>query len=62
MGDPQYSTITMHHFAYGEYIKIDEKMYWVEVSSDLMENPNYNMCLEHLEYFNANNNFEVVNT
>lgn len=61
IGDPQYSTITNHMFSYGEYIKIDGKLYWVEVSSDNMENPNYDMCLKHLEYFNEHNNFEFVN-
>ncbi len=46
-------------FTYGEYIKIDGKKYWVDVTYYGAE-PNYDKCLEYLEYFNEHNNFEPV--
>lgn len=46
-------------FAYGEYIKIDGKTYWVDVTAT-GENPNYDKCLEYLDYFNIHNDFEPV--
>ena len=52
-------SLEIHSFAYGEYIKIDEKKYWIEVS-DHRNNPDYEKCLEYLEYFNKHNNFEYV--
>lgn len=47
-------------FAYGEYIKIGGKTYWVEVSNANLQNPNYEKCLEVLRYFNEHNTFEPV--
>lgn len=50
----------IYQFALGEYIIIDGKKYWVEVNSEDIENPNYEKCLEYLDYFNEHNNFELV--
>lgn len=46
-------------FTYGEYIKIDGEKYWVDVTY-YGDNPDYDKCLEYLEYFNEHNNFEPV--
>ena len=59
VGNYPYSKTT-HSFSYGEFIKVDGKRYWVEVSSDDIENPNYDKCWEYLEYFNEHNTFEPI--
>lgn len=46
--------------AYGEYIKINGKEYWVEVSNDDISEQNAENCLETLKYFNEHNTFEPV--
>ena len=52
---------TIYTLSYGEFIKIDGKEYWVEISSDDLENRNAEKCLDTLEYFNEHNSFEWAN-
>ena len=47
-------------FAYGEYIKIDGKKYWVEASNEDYRNADYDKILESLDYFNEHNTFETI--
>ena len=46
--------------AYGEFIKIDGKEYWVEVSNEDIVERNEGNCLETLDYFNQHNSFDPV--
>ena len=48
-----------HTFSYGEFIKINGKTYKVYIMSN-SDNPDYNKCLEYLNYFNEHNYFESV--
>lgn len=46
-------------FSYGEFIKVDGKTYEVLVRGNF-DNPDYNKCLEYLNYFNEHNKVELV--
>lgn len=48
------------YFGYGEYIKIDEKTYCVDISAGNLKNPNYEKVLDYFNYFNEHNSFEPV--
>ncbi len=53
-------SIDTYTFSCGEFVKLNGKKYWVEVSSDDIENPNYDKCLENLYYLNEHNHFEPI--